>query len=301
MTFDPTGGAASGQADAAPVCPRHPGEVSYVRCQRCERPVCPACQRPAAVGIQCVDCVREQAKTVRTARTVFGGRPGGSRPVVTQAIIGICVAVYALQWSTGRLTGELAFVPYEAVAQPYRFLTAAFLHSPSLILHIVMNMYALWILGPELEHLLGRLRFAALYLISALGGSVGYFLLASPSFECGSWTSGAVGASGAVFGLFSAVLVLYRRLGRETGGVVGVILVNLVFGFWPGLNIAWQAHLGGLLTGALVSLALAVPVSDAVPPARRGQRQVAGLIGVLALLVALTVVKVMTVPAGYLV
>jgi len=300
MTSDPTGGTAADRSDSVPVCPRHPGTASYVRCQRCERPVCPACQRPAAVGVQCVDCVRGQAATVRTARTVFGGRAGGTRPLVTQSIIGVCVLVYVLQWTSAPVTGELTFVPYEAVAQPYRFLTSAFLHSPSFVLHIVMNMYALWMLGPYLEQLLGRARFAALYLLSALGGSVGYFLLASPSVDGGSWTTGALGASGAVFGLFSAVLVLNRRLGRQTGGVVGVILINLVLGFSPGLNIAWQAHLGGLLTGALVSWALAAPVTTPDAAARRQQLQVAGLVGVLMLLVALTVVKVLTVPAGLL-
>ena len=300
MTLGPTGGAASDQ-DAAPVRPRHPGTVAYVRCQRCERPVCPACQRPAAVGVQCVDCVREQGRTVRTARTVFGGRVGSGPPVVTLTIIGVCVAVFLFQRTSATATGDLSFVPQDAVIEPYRFLTSAFLHSPSLVLHILMNMYALWILGPYLEQLLGRVRFGALYLLSALGGSVGYFLLAMPSFEPDSaWQSGALGASGAVFGLFSAAVVLNRRLGRDNGGLVGVIVVNLAFGFWPGLHIAWQAHLGGLVTGALVSLALAAPVSGGASATRRSPLQVAGLLGVLVLLVAATLVKVMTVPAGLL-
>jgi membrane associated rhomboid family serine protease len=226
---------------------------------------------------------------------VFGGRAGDSGPLVTQSIIAICVVVYVLQWfGSDRVTSELSFVPLDALAQPYRFLTAAFLHSPSLVLHIIMNMYALWMLGPYLERLLGRLRFAALYLLSALGGSVGYFLLTSPSGDYGSsWTTGELGASGAVFGLFSALLVINRRLGRATGGVIGVIGINLVFGFWPGLNIAWQAHLGGLLTGGLVSLVLASPMA-----AQRGPRQLAGLVAVLAVLFGLAVVKVMTVPTG---
>lgn len=299
MTFDPTGGATSDQADAVPVCPRHPGVVSYVRCQRCERPVCPACQRPAAVGVQCVDCVRQQSKGVRSARTVLGGRAGSSSPVVTRSIIAVCVALYLLQWRSARVTDDLSFVPYRAVAEPYRFLTSAFLHAPPpMLLHIALNMYALWMLGPYLEQVLGRLRFAALYLLSALGGSVGFFLLATPSDTDGNWLAGALGASGAVFGLFSAVLVINRRLGRETGGVAGIILINLAFGFWPGLNIAWQAHLGGLVTGALVSLVLAARAG--APSVRRGQVQAAGLLGVAVLLVLLTVVKVLTVPSGLL-
>jgi membrane associated rhomboid family serine protease len=237
--------------------------------------------------------VREQARSGRTGRTVFGGRAGGTRPLVTQAIIVGCVIIFLFQWGDPRVTDELSFAPYEAVAQPYRFLTSAFLHSPSFVLHIVMNMYALWVLGPYLESLLGRLRFAALYLWSAIGGSVGYFVLVPPSDQ--GWTTGALGASGAVFGLFSAVLVINRRLGRETGGVVGVILINLVLGFWQGFHIAWQAHLGGLVTGAAVSLLLARRTS-----ANRGVWQLAGLAGVALLLAGLTIIKILAVPAGML-
>ncbi|HEY6798703.1 MAG TPA: rhomboid family intramembrane serine protease, partial [Kineosporiaceae bacterium] len=274
--------------------PRHPGEVSYVRCQRCERPVCPACQRPAAVGVQCVDCVRADARSGRVTRTVFGARAGTGRPLVTQAIIAACVIVYLFQWGDQRVTTQLSFVPVEAVAEPYRFITAAFLHSPSFVLHIVMNMYALWVLGPYLESLLGRARFAALYALSAVGGSVGYLVLSTPG-EAGNWVTPAVGASGAVFGLFSAILVINRRLGRDVSGVVGVILINLVIGFLPSLDIAWQAHLGGLVTGAVVSLVLAAPAT-----AGRGPRQLAGMVGVAVLLVGLTVMKILTVPAGLL-
>ncbi|HEX2806856.1 MAG TPA: rhomboid family intramembrane serine protease [Kineosporiaceae bacterium] len=302
MSQFPTGGGALDPAGAVPVCPRHPGRESYVRCQRCERPVCPECQRPAAVGIQCVDCVREQAKTVRTARTVFGGRVAIGPPLVTQSIIGICVAVFALQWFGGdRITNELSFFPPEALAQPYRFLTSAFVHSPTFIFHILMNMYALWILGPYLEQLLGRARFAALYLLAAVGGSVGYFVIVPASPEPGSaWLSGAVGASGAIFGLFSALVIVNRRLGRDIGGVVGVIVINAVLGFLPGLNIAWQAHLGGLITGVLVTAVLASP-SASGPASRSPRFQLAGLVGIAVLLVALVAVKTALLPEGVLV
>lgn len=299
MTVFSTGGTADGPGDMAPVCPRHPGRESYVRCQRCERPVCPECQRSAAVGVQCVDCVRAQAKTVRTARTIFGGRVAGSRPVVTQSIIGLCVLVFGLQQFGlgGRsVTGILDFVPADALTQPWRFITSAFLHSPSFLLHIVFNMYALWMLGPYLENLLGRVRFAALYLLSAIGGSVGYFVLvpASGAFDS-NWFTGAVGASGAIFGLFAALVVVNRRLGREIGGIVGIILINTVIGFSVP-NIAWQAHLGGLVTGALASLVLSRGAGHAQVTGR-GRRQAAGLVGVLGILVALTIVKAAAVPS----
>src|SRR5437764_9707465 len=100
MSSDPAEETAPGSTGAAPVCPRHPDVVSYVRCQRCERPVCPECQRPAPVGVQCVDCVRQQARGTRTARTVFGGIASQGRPVVTLTIIGACVGLFLLQLGT---------------------------------------------------------------------------------------------------------------------------------------------------------------------------------------------------------
>ena len=111
--------------------------------------------------------------------------------------------------------------------------------------------------------MLGRVRFAALYLISALGGSVGYLLLATPPGSIAdlqqgsSWVVGTVGASGAVFGLFAALLVLNRHLGRSSAGIIGVLAINAVLGFViPG--IAWQAHLGGAITGAVLAALIAV-------------------------------------------
>ncbi|HYN30766.1 MAG TPA: rhomboid family intramembrane serine protease [Dermatophilaceae bacterium] len=246
-----------GAPEQIPVCPRHPDRVSYVRCQRCARPTCPECQRPAAVGIQCVDCVREGAKTIRTARTVFGGAVTDGRPVVTQTLIAICVVVYLLQRTVPGLTQDIAFIPYRGDSEPWRFLTSAFAHSPSSLLHILFNMYALWFMGQYLEPLLGRGRFLATYLLSAFGGSVVFLLLSfPPSAEdllagvySGTWGTQAVGASGAVFGLFGAFIVLQRRLQRSSAAMYVTIGINAVIGFVvPG--IAWQAHLGGLLTGA---------------------------------------------------
>ena len=165
---------------AVPVCPRHLDRVSYVRCQRCGRPTCPECQRPAAVGVQCVDCVREGQRSVRAPRTQFGAAVRDGRPVVTLTIIGICTAVWLLQQVSPTVTQELSFAPYQGVSEPWRFLTAAFAHAQGQPLHILFNMFALYQIGSYLEPMLGRVRFASLYLISALGGSVGYLLLATP-------------------------------------------------------------------------------------------------------------------------
>ena len=114
----------------------------------------------------------------------------------------------------------------------------------------MFNLYALWMVGPYLEGLLGRAQFAALYLLSAVGGSVGYYVVVSPYGD--GWGTPTVGASGAVFGLFGALFVVNRRLGRDVGGIVAVVAINAVLGFVAS-GIAWQAHLGGLVTGAAVA------------------------------------------------
>ncbi|GHH70820.1 rhomboid family intramembrane serine protease [Promicromonospora soli] len=250
---------------AAPVCPRHPDRVSYVRCQRCGRPACPECQRPAAVGVQCVDCVRESQRAAPRVRTVFGGSASSAavngRPIVTLSIIGLCVVSWLLQLVTGgRWTELLWFWPWGGVDEPWRFLTASFLHSTS-PLHILFNMYALWITGQFLEPLLGRWRFGVLCLLSAVGGSVAVLLLAGDPATSDAWWTRVVGASGMVFGLFGAMLPVMRRLGRSTGQVLVLLAVNGAIGFYVP-NIAWQAHLGGLVTGALVATAYAYAPKD---------------------------------------
>ena len=269
------------------MCPRHPDRQSYVRCQRCERPVCPQCQRQAPVGVQCVDCVARAAREAPVQRTVLGAlvRPG--RPVVTLTLIGLCVLTYLLQVITGGadaglVTQLLVFYPPLGAAEPWRFLTAAFLHGS--LFHIALNMYVLYLTGPYLEQALGRWRFALLYLVSALGGSVGYLLL------YGLGQPGTVGASGAVFGLFGAMLVLQRRLRLPLRQISIVIGLNLVVGFlFPG--IAWQAHLGGLVTGAALGAVMAlVPAPrdgrGSAGAARRTALQVGGSAVVVAVLVA---------------
>lgn len=277
-----------------PVCPRHPDRIAYVRCQRCHRPTCPECQRPASVGVQCVDCVNQARAAAPTIRTRFGGRDRGARPVVTQILIAACVAIHVLvQWAP-EVRSAFAFVPVVGEQEPWRFLTAAFLHSgtvlpsgggfnPGGLLHLGLNMYALWILGSVLEPMLGRWRFLTLYLLSALGGSVAVLLLASPQDV--SWITGVVGASGAVFGLFAAVGLLLRRLRRDTTQILVLLGVNVFISFTvPG--ISWQAHLGGLVTGAILAAAYVY-----APRQRRLALAVGASVGVAVLLVALSVLR----------
>jgi membrane associated rhomboid family serine protease len=241
-----------------------------------------------------VDCVREQARGSRAPRTVFGGgmvRHGAPR--VTQSLIAICGVAYILQIiPNSSVTSDFLFAPVVALDQPYRFITSAFLHSPGLPLHILFNMYALWLTGPYLEALLGRVRFLALYLISALGGSVFFLLLADP-FKAQQWNGGAVGASGAVFGLFAALVVVNRRLGREFRPIITLIVLNAVLGFVIP-NVAWQAHLGGLLTGAAVAAVMVY----APRTQHRALIQAGGVLAVIGMLAVVVAYKAATVAPG---
>lgn len=234
-----------------PTCYRHPGRRTHLRCNRCERYICGDCMRAAAVGHQCVECVQAGARTIRQPRTRFGGpRPSGS-PVVTYALIAVNVAVFLAQLASGGLEEQLALRP-PAVAdgQLYRLATSAFLHYGAM--HLLLNMWALYVVGPPLEIWLGRLRFGAVYALSGLGGSVLVYLL-SPL------NTATAGASGAIFGLFAAAFVVAKRLTLDVRGIGVVIVVNLMFTFGvPAVGahpISWQAHVGGLVTGAAVAAA----------------------------------------------
>ncbi|MFF1882172.1 rhomboid family intramembrane serine protease [Pseudarthrobacter sp. NPDC058196] len=276
-----------------PVCPRHPDRPSYVRCQRCGRPACPDCQRAAAVGFQCIDCVNETRRTTPEVRTVYGGAVATARPMVTFAIIAVCAVLQLLQSIIPNegVYQALAFAniyaePKYGEFEPWRMLTSAFLHSPGNLLHILLNMYTLWIFGQALEPMLGRLRFLALFLVSALGGSVGYLLL-TPLYVPGQQLSGVVGASGAIFGLFGAMLLVQRQRGGDTRQLWVLIAINGVIGFLVP-QIAWQAHLGGLITGGLCAAVLAYTPRGP----RQGLIQAAGLAAVVVLLVGLAWVRV---------
>jgi membrane associated rhomboid family serine protease len=198
------------------------------------------------------------------------------------------VASWLLQLATGgEWTRALWFSPYEGGIEPYRFLTSAFLHSTS-VLHILFNMYALWITGPFLEQMLGRVRFVALYVLAAVGGSVGALLLADPMSQ--SWFQPIVGASGAVFGLFGAILLVLRKLGRNAAQILVLIGINFAIGFVVS-GIAWQAHLGGLVVGLALGAAYAY-----APKERRTMWSVVATVLVAFALVALALMKYASAP-----
>lgn len=256
----------------APSCYRHPGRHTYLRCNRCERYICADCMRSAAVGHQCVECVQDGARTIRQPRTRFGGRERSGTPVVTYALIGVNVLVFIVQMAAGNLERQLSlWPPAVADGQLYRLVTSAFLHYGAP--HLLLNMWALYVVGPPLESWLGRLRFGTLYALSGLGGSVLVYLLTT--------NSATAGASGAIFGLFGATFVVGKRLALDVRWVVVVIVINLVFTF-VGPAISWQGHLGGLATGVVVAAAYVYP-----PKQGRNLIQAAASMLVLGVLVAL--------------
>lgn len=298
---------------AITTCYRHPAYETYVSCTRCERFICPDCMREAAVGHHCVECVKEGRRSVRQARTVFGGSVARTAvPLVTCVLMGLNILVYLAElvrpgivdrfgMTGAELTGPdgVRYV-YESGGIPgfdvsgvvggewYRLLTGAFLHLPPGdsalgsvpfgVLHIAFNMYALWNLGRVVEEQLGRVRFLALYLLSALGGSVLVYLIAP--------LDTAVGASGAVFGLAAAFYVISRRLGRDMRAVNRFLAGFLVWMVVSAGFTSWQGHLGGLLTGALVTVVYAY-----APAERRTAVQAAGCVVLSAVLVLLVVLK----------
>ena len=229
-----------------PVCARHPDRVTYVLCNRCGRGICSDCMIPAPVGFQCPDCVRAgRAPRTRTQLRT-------TEPLVTYAIIIACVAIQVLgDLGIGTSTGwvqEWSLFPARIAAfgESYRLITAIFVHSGWL--HLGMNMLMLWLMGRTLEQALGHTRTAVLFLIAGFGGAVASYWFNDP------FTAG-IGASGAIFGMFAAVFVFGRELRMNTQEIVGVIALNLLIGFViPGVD--WRAHIGGLVTGAIVGWAL---------------------------------------------
>ncbi|MEU6256567.1 rhomboid family intramembrane serine protease [Streptomyces sp. NPDC047043] len=253
----------SQDAQSVPGCYRHPDRETGIRCTRCERPICPECMVNASVGFQCPECARGDSGTghapaASRPRTIAGGTVARDPRLVTKILIGLCIAAYLVQVSVGdsftdhfEMLGKAStngFPPYDGVAegQWYRLLTAMFLHASPI--HIIFNMLSLWWLGGPLEAALGRARYTALYFVSGLAGSALTYLLAAPNQP-------SLGASGAIFGLFGATAVLMRRLNYDMRPIIALLVINLIFTFgWA--NIAWQAHIGGLVAGLITGYAM---------------------------------------------
>lgn len=298
-----------------PTCYRHPDRETYISCQRCERPICPDCMHEAAVGFQCPSCVAEGAKSTRSGRNAYGGARSANPALTSMVLIALNVAVWlgvvATGWGGSSLIDALALTPdgeCASIANPgsyyttvgseqvcaaigdgdwhpgvangslWQMVTSMFLHVQ--VWHIGFNMLALWLLGPQLERVLGRLRFLALYFVSGLAGSVAVLWLSNPH-------QSTLGASGAVFGLIGAMLVIGTKVGGDVSQLWGLLAVNAVLTFVVP-NVSWQGHLGGLVGGALVAAILVY-----APRQQRGLVQAAGIGGLVAALAVATVVRMM--------
>ena len=273
-------------------CYRHPEREAYISCQRCGRKICPDCMRDASVGFHCPECVAEGAKSVRAPRTLAGGAVSARQGIVSMVLIGTNVAVFVLMLATGDRTSPLfeqgAMFALSLRGQGgdlltgvadggyWRLLTSAFLHQGTL--HILFNMYALYLFGPLVEQALGIRRFIASYFSMAIFASVFVYWLSGPATV-------TVGASGAIFGLFAMALVLLIRAKQDVTFLLVMLAINAVISLQG--NISWQGHLGGFVAGVILGLTFAY-----APRERRTQIQLlvfaAMWIGIVAALVIRT-------------
>jgi membrane associated rhomboid family serine protease len=224
-------------------CYRHPSRETGVSCSSCGRPICPDCMTPTPVGMRCPECARQRTK-VQTMRSTR------SDPRVTVGIIIVCVVVFVatngFSGGSGTLWGDLLlFGPAVHDGDWWRLVTSGFLHAG--VIHILFNMYLLWVLGNMLEPTLGSGRFAVLYLTSLLAGACGA-LIVDPNTP-------TVGASGAVFGLMGAAAVELRSRGINPFQTdIGLLIIfNLVLSFVLS-HVSVGGHVGGLIGGALVGV-----------------------------------------------
>ena len=273
-----------------PGCVRHPDRPTGLRCVRCDRPACPDCMREASVGYQCVDCVNEGAKAVRTPRTIGGARTTRSRKLtVVPTLIAVNVAAFALtaiqagsivENNRSTIFQDGTLVPaFVSAGEWWRLITSGFLHFGNYggygPVHLLFNMFALWVIGRDLEVALGRGRFLAVYLLALLGGSTAVMLF-------GGAGSGVAGASGAVYGLFGGIAVVVFKAKLNPAPVLSLIAINVFLSVaLPGISLL--GHIGGLVAGALATVAMVY-----APAQRRTQFQL-GACAALALVMIVAV------------
>jgi membrane associated rhomboid family serine protease len=253
---------------------------------------------PASVGFQCPECLAEGRRTVRAPRTVYGGRVSGRAGQISILLILINVGVMLAKFAAGSnpvaftggsgtatsIDARFALLPadFDIHHQYYRFVTSMFLHTG--LLHLFFNCYLIYLIGPALEGMLGRWRYIALYFGSGIGGSALSYVM----------NQGGEGASGAVFGLFAAMYVFGRHQQRDTSQIMGLIVANLVFSVLvPG--IGYWAHIGGLVSGAIIAAGMAYAPSGRL----RIPVQLSGLALVGLLVISLTAVGVHNAPTFF--
>lgn len=265
MTIGGSGPQFGERAEFGPgdVCYRHPNAQSFTLCQRCGHTICGDCQVVSSVGVLCPDCMKQtqpaaSQRAKRTARAFTRTAVAPGVPVVNYTIMAMCVLVFVAQllgnWFAGdEVTRALWYAPLYSLPQvfePWRMITVMFTHSTGFLLHILFNLYALWLFGRNLELMLGRVGFMMLYLYSGIGGSLGVMLWTY--VDPVSMLTPTVGASGAIFGVLGATLIALRAARVNFTSLAVLIAINFGIGFLPGTSISWQAHLGGMIVGAAV-------------------------------------------------
>jgi membrane associated rhomboid family serine protease len=284
-------------------CYRHPDRETALSCSECGRPICTDCMTMAPVGLRCPDHSGRPQGVQKVTTGVRRATYEGTGALLTKALIGVNVAVFALALATGasmdRISGpvlEQGALVIRAISSGgelvglatgewWRLITSTFIHAG--IFHLGMNMLVLWLVGGPLEQALGRGRFLLLYVVSGLAGSAGALLL-SPN-------AATVGASGAIFGIFGAALVFERLQGMYVlgGSVVGLVVLNLVFTFaFARFGISVGGHLGGMAGGALCALALSRFGRAHAAYGRPGMAGIAGLVAVGLVSIGVAVLQV---------
>jgi membrane associated rhomboid family serine protease len=276
----------STHAPPLPTCYRHPDRQTGLSCSECGRPICTECMTPAAVGIRCPEHAGGRRAPVSAPQIVRRTSRGTTQALVTKTLIGINVAIYlitAVQGAGLNAPGGTLFDkmflygPFVAQGDWWRLITAAFLHAS--LIHLGFNMLALWWFGAPVEEYLGRARFIGLYLVSGLAGSAGALVLTPHAVT--------VGASGAIFGILGAMLILeWQTTGRLGGNALTLIVINLALSFALA-NVSIGGHIGGLIGGILTTLAFARWGRGHAAYGRLGLAGVAGLVIVAAASVAI--------------
>jgi membrane associated rhomboid family serine protease len=273
-----------------PTCYRHPDRETGLSCTECGRPICTECMTAAPVGLRCPDHAGSR-RAVKPPRVVRRPSRGSTTALVTRSLIAANVVIYLITASQGaglnspggHLFRQWALDgPDVANGGWWRLITAAFLHAS--VIHIGLNMYVLWVIGAPVEEYLGRARFLALYFVSGLSGSAGALLITPLALT--------VGASGAIFGILGALLIIeWQTTGRLAGNAMTWIVINLALSFVIS-NISIGGHVGGLIGGILVTLAFANWGRGHAAFGRVGTLGVIGIVAVAVASVAIAYFKV---------
>jgi membrane associated rhomboid family serine protease len=269
-----------------PYCYRHPNRETFVSCSECGRPICAECMTPAPVGQRCPEHSGKPQGARRVSAGMRRGTFEGTGALATKTLIAVNVVIYVITAAQGAGFNSpggslylrwVLFGPLVASGDWWRLITSAFLHAS--LLHIAFNMYFLWFVGSAVEAALGRGRFLLIYFVSALAGSAGA-LVHTPNAP-------VVGASGAIFGILGAALVLERQRNYVLGGsAAALIVINLILSFTLN-NISIGGHVGGLIGGVLCTLILSKFGRGHAAYSRVGLWGIAGVVAVGLLSIAI--------------